>query len=134
MVRNAVCKRIAKSRVNYANIVRDNLKKLYTRHLNDRLDPRSQFRAKAYFRALQVTPNEIYTNKDALIIGGKRIQDRVQWIIKNNKDLPELSKRTSLTREASIKEASTKDVSTQTSNEMIFDPSADLIFKFNSAL
>ena len=70
---------------NYYEIIKFNLSTLYSKHKG-----KDVFKARAYKKALDNLPSEIYSESDVKNIGGGKINDKMILIIKTNKNLDEV--------------------------------------------
>lgn len=70
---------------NYHEIIKFNLSTLYSKYKG-----KDVFKARAYKKALDNLPFDIYSEEDIQNIGGGKINDKIKYIIKTNKNLDEV--------------------------------------------
>ena len=70
---------------NYHEIIKFNLSTLYSKHKG-----KDMFKARAYKKALDTLPYDIYSEDDIKNIGGGKINDKIKQIIKTNTNLEEV--------------------------------------------
>lgn len=71
--------------LNYYDVIKFNLSTLYSKHKG-----KDVFKARAYKKALDNLPSEIFSEEDIKNIGGGKINDKIKHIIKTNKNLDEV--------------------------------------------